>query len=92
MSVHDDFFLPGDQDPIPHQGAGEAAADFQVFGGNSLAGDQQGSLVGSGRNLGGGYLPLTKDMCHYKCQLHLPHQWLKQQVATLEQLASLRLK
>jgi hypothetical protein len=49
--------LPGDEDSILNQGGGGAATDPQVFGGNSLAGSQQGSLVGSGRNLGGGVLP-----------------------------------
>ena len=53
MSVHDDFFLPGDEDTILHQGVGGAVADHQVFEGNSLAGSPQGSLVGSGRELGG---------------------------------------
>ncbi len=57
MSVHDELFLPGDEDPILHQGGVGAAPDHQVFGGNSLVGSQQGSLVESGRDLAGGNLP-----------------------------------
>jgi hypothetical protein len=57
MSVHDEFFLPGDEDSVLHQGVGGAVADPQVFEGSSLAGSPQGSLVGSGRELGGGARP-----------------------------------
>jgi hypothetical protein len=57
MSVHDDFFLPGDEDSILNQGVEGAARDPQVFGGNSLAGGQQGSAAGSRLNLGGRGLP-----------------------------------
>ena len=57
MSVQDEFFLPGDDDPSLHQGLGEALADPQVFEENSLAGSLNGSLVGSGRGLGGGARP-----------------------------------
>jgi hypothetical protein len=57
MSVHDDFFLPGDEDSILNQGVEEAAGDPQVLGGNSFAGGQQGSAVGSRLNLGGQGLP-----------------------------------
>jgi hypothetical protein len=57
MSVHDDFFLPGDEDSILNQGVEGAAEDPQVFGGNSFAGGQQGSAVGSRLNLGGRGLP-----------------------------------
>ena len=57
MSVHDNFFLPGDEDSVLHQGVGGAVADPQVFEQNSLAGSPLGSLVGSGRELGGGARP-----------------------------------
>jgi hypothetical protein len=57
MSVHEDFFLPGDEDSILNQGVVGAAGDPQVFGGNSLAGGQQGSAAGSRLNLGGQGLP-----------------------------------
>ena len=57
MSVHDNFFLPRDEDSVLHQGVGGAVADPQVFEGNSLAGSPLGSLVGSGRELGGGARP-----------------------------------
>jgi hypothetical protein len=53
MSVHDILFLPGDEDSILNQGVEGAAGDPQVFGGNSFAGGQQGSAVGSRLNLGG---------------------------------------
>jgi hypothetical protein len=58
MSVHDNFFLPGDKDSILNQGVEGAAVDPQVFGGNSFAGGQQGSAVGSRLNLSGRGLPL----------------------------------
>ncbi len=45
MSVHDEFFLPGDEASVLHQGVGGAEADSQVFEVNSLAGSLQGSLV-----------------------------------------------
>jgi hypothetical protein len=57
MSVHDDFFLPGDEDSILNQGVKEAAGDPQVFGSNSFAGGQQGSAVEYRLNLGGQGLP-----------------------------------
>ncbi len=57
MSVRDEFFLPGEDDPVLHQGLGGAVADPQVFDKNSLAGSLQGSLVGSRRELGGGAWP-----------------------------------
>jgi hypothetical protein len=57
MSARDDFFLPGDEDSILNQGIEGAAGDPQVFGGNSFAGGQQGSAVGSRLNLGGQGLP-----------------------------------
>jgi hypothetical protein len=57
MSVHDKFFLPGDKDSILNQGVEKVAGDPQVFGGNSLAGGQQGSAAGSRLNLGGQGLP-----------------------------------
>jgi hypothetical protein len=57
MSVHDNFFLPGDEDSILNQGVKGAAGDPQVFGGNSLAGDQQGSAARSRLNSGGQGLP-----------------------------------
>jgi hypothetical protein len=57
MSVQDEFFLPGDDDPVLHQGLDGAVADPQVFDENSLAGSLHGSLVGSGRELGGEALP-----------------------------------
>ena len=57
MSVHDDFFLPGDEDSILNQGVEGAAGDPQVFGGNSFAGGQQVSAAGSRLNLGGQGLP-----------------------------------
>ncbi len=57
MSVHDDYFLPGDEASILNQGVEGAAGDPQVFGGNSLAGGQQGSAAGYRLNLGGQGLP-----------------------------------
>jgi hypothetical protein len=57
MSVHDIFFLPGDENSILNQGVEEAAGDPQVFGRNSFAGGQQRSAVGSRLNLGGQGLP-----------------------------------
>jgi hypothetical protein len=57
MSVHDDFFLPGDEDSILNQGIEGAARDPQVFGDNSFAGGQQGSAAGSRLNFGGRGLP-----------------------------------
>ena len=57
MSVQDEFFLPGDDDPSLHQGLGEDVGDPQVFDANSLAGSLNGSPVGSGRGLGGGARP-----------------------------------
>jgi hypothetical protein len=61
MSVHDNFFLPGDEDSILNQGVEGAAGDPQVFGGNSFTGGQQGSAVGSRLNLGGQGLPPTNE-------------------------------
>jgi hypothetical protein len=63
MSVHDIFFLPGDEDSILNQGVEGAAGDPQVFRGNSFAGGQQGSEVGSRLNLGGQGLP-TPNLGH----------------------------
>ncbi len=57
MSVHYKCFLPEDEDSILNQGVEGAAGDPQVFGGNSLAGGQQGSAAGSRLNLGGQGLP-----------------------------------
>jgi hypothetical protein len=57
MSVHDIFFLPGDEDSILNQGIEGAAGDPQVFGGNSFAGGKLGSAAGSRLNLGGRGLP-----------------------------------
>ncbi len=76
MSVHDNFFLPGDDDSVLHQGVGRAEADPQVFEGNSLAGSLQGSLVGTGRDLGGGARPPPN-------QGHVPSHVSVATVATL---------
>ncbi len=57
MSVHDNFFLPRNEDSILNHSVEGAAGDPQVFSGNSLTGDQQGSAVGSRLNLGGQGLP-----------------------------------
>ncbi len=51
------LFLPGDKDSILNQGVERAAGDPQVFGGNSFAGGQQESAVGSRLNLGDQGLP-----------------------------------
>jgi hypothetical protein len=55
MSVQDELFLPRDlnEDSILNQGVEEAAGDHQVIGASSLAGGHQGSVAGSGWNLGG---------------------------------------
>jgi hypothetical protein len=57
MSVHNNFFLPGDEDSILNHSVEGAAGDPQVFKGNSLAGGQQGSAAGSRLNSGGQGLP-----------------------------------
>jgi hypothetical protein len=57
MSVHDDFFLPGEEYSILNHSVEGAAGDPQVFRGNSLAGGQQGSAAGSRLNLGDQGLP-----------------------------------
>jgi hypothetical protein len=57
MSVHDNCFLPGDEDSILNHSVEGAAGDPQVFRGNSLAGGQQGSAEGSRLNTGGQGLP-----------------------------------
>jgi hypothetical protein len=57
MSVHDIFFLPGDEDSILNHSVEGAGGDPQVFRGNSFAGGQQGSAAGSRLNLGGQGLP-----------------------------------